>query len=59
MQSCVGILGGRPNHALYFTGSANGHLLFLDPHTCHDAIQIDDDDSMNDEEDEVLSIDSI
>lgn len=35
--SCVGILGGRPQHAIYFTGHSQDGLLGLDPHTTFSA----------------------
>ena len=40
LRWCVGILGGQPNRALYFTGSCNGSLFYLDPHTCHDSLVV-------------------
>lgn len=40
LRWCVGILGGQPNRALYFTGSCNGNLVYLDPHTCHDSLVV-------------------
>jgi len=37
IQSCVGIIGGRPRSAYYFFGaSESGELLALDPHTVQD-----------------------
>lgn len=30
----MGIIGGRPNQALYFFGHVGDDILYLDPHTC-------------------------
>ncbi|VDM55907.1 unnamed protein product [Angiostrongylus costaricensis] len=38
LDSCVGIIGGRPNHALYFIGIAGDRLIYLDPHYCRPSI---------------------
>uniref|UniRef100_A0A1I7WTK4 Cysteine protease n=1 Tax=Heterorhabditis bacteriophora TaxID=37862 RepID=A0A1I7WTK4_HETBA len=38
LDSCVGIIGGRPNHALYFVGIAGDRLIYLDPHFCRPSI---------------------
>ena len=36
LPQCVGLLGGKPNFALYFVGHTHSvdssHMIFLDPH---------------------------
>lgn len=33
IPGCVGMIGGRPNQALYFIGHVGDEALYLDPHT--------------------------
>ena len=44
-ENCVGIIGGRPQHALYFVGYQDDNLIHLDPHLVQDNVQMIDNQS--------------
>ena len=44
LPQTLGIIGGRPSHALYFVGYVGNEFIYLDPHTTQSVVDLSSDE---------------